>query len=131
MGYETKLIIGRPIRLSKSLSNSISDNEIDVMVAAEIDLCKLGSNSAIMDLPWQKPKDSKVSWYWYGSDGNTKITEDFYGKQSQPIDLVDLLAALIKDTAKTDYRRLKWARAFVESLIETDSNELKAFLFGH
>ncbi|MBT7080175.1 MAG: hypothetical protein HN929_01690 [Chloroflexi bacterium] len=126
MGYETKLIIG------KATSVEFEENdttEIYFNVFAEIDLCKCGHDSPVTNIDWGNYDNKKV-WYFYGHDGNTHITEDFYGDRPKPVPVSVVLAALREAAEEESYRRFDWAIALL-SAMEDDPEELEVLFFGH
>lgn len=152
MGYEIKLIIGCKGTSSKKIERSevgevdgdyihypcVKDEEgnfkySDIeetyfMVYAEIDLCKLGRDSHLGEILTAN-KDSKKEIYYYGSDGNTKITEDCYGDKPNEVSITDCVNALRLDVANSDYRRFKWALALLESM--QGEKEVSVIWYGH
>lgn len=150
MGYEVKILIGLPGMVSKKIERS-TVGEIDgdsvyypyvkdgngvlvktdvdetyFMIAAEIDLCKVGDSNLFKAL--EVNKDKKREYYWYGMDGNVRISDDRYGDKPELASLEDCIEALKKDVAESDYRRFKWALALLESM---KGSEMKVLWFGH
>ncbi|CAH9013223.1 hypothetical protein VP199E371_P0082 [Vibrio phage 199E37-1] len=154
MGYEIKLIIGEvgtsgdkykrsdvgevdgnsvyyPY-LKDSLGNLIKTKvkETYFMVAAQVDLCKPGYNSSILNA-LRKNEDPNHEYYYYGYDGNTRVTEDCYGDKSDIHSIDEIINALRKDVEDSDYRRFKWALSLLESIKENGGSELKVMWYGY
>ncbi len=152
MGYEIKLIIGCKGSAGKKIERG-NIGEIDCgllhypllrnedgsfkytdivetyfMIYAEIDLCKLGRDSHIGKILTENKSD-KEEFYYFGSDGNTKITEDIYGSKPNEISVAKCIEALRLDVKDSDYRRFKWALALLESM--KDENEISVIWYGH
>jgi len=126
MGYETELLVGR------DTGDSYSSEGQYFMVYAHVDMCKLGM-TAVLDLPWVNKTPEVKKWYWYAptGDGNTIITEDRYGDMPRPVPIADVITALKEDLVNSDYRRLKWALALLESMEENSGEELSVLLWGY
>ena len=126
MGYETQLIVGRA-----------TDNEFQgkryFMEYAAIDMCKMGSQSALYDLDWCNKKDSdEPVWEFYppGGDGDTGVSVDRYGDVPKPIPIDLVIEALQKDAEREDYHRVRWAIALLTSIRDT-TNDTSVLLWGH
>lgn len=160
MEYEIKMIIGRATdarpEIERDLSLKFSDGsghpskkdeegqlvktgraERYFMVYAELDLCKLGyQDDALNRLIKKSHEDAKRFWskefcYFYGTDGNTEITEDCYGEHFWPVPIEDVLAAINESIdPKEPYRRLTWAKALLE-VMANDSEKLTVLFWGH
>jgi len=114
MGYETQLLIG------EDTGHSYSDDGDYFMVHAVVDMCKMG-NSELFNLPWVNKTPEVKKWYWYSpvGDGNTSYSEDRYGDHPRPVPLTDVVDALRCDILTDDrYRRLHWALALCEAMLE-------------
>lgn len=154
MGYETKLIIGtasterdevetlEPITENgESYSPYKKDSngnlvltgrkEIWFDVYVEINLCKCGYTSNIRNIKSDN-RDKNKFWFFYGSDGNTKITKDRYDDIFKPVDIEEVINALEKDAKSSDYRRFKWALSLLKSMKESrGGDDLKVILYGY
>lgn len=122
MGYETKLMVG--VKREKFSC----DTETYFDIYAEIDLCKCGYSSAI-NCVRKHAKKKKV--FWYGSDGNERVTEDRYGEYPTPVAIKTVIKALKKDCKKDEYRRFKWALALLEEMNKEEIEKLSVLFFGH
>ena len=157
MGYETKIIIGKsttptpeweedkehpfddgsgfPYKMDK-LGREIPTGRMETYfsVYAELDLCKLGYQDDELNRLAQKSHDKakgKQFWFFYGTDGNTRITEDSYGAGMTPMPIGKVLKAMKASIDKDDpYRRLAWAIALLESMAK-DSEGLEVLFYGH
>lgn len=125
MGYETQLLIGKAIDME-------FQGKKYFMVYATIDMCKMGYDSAVYDLPWKNENPDDEMWQWYAptGDGNTAVCEDRYGDYPQPVPIADVVEALRADMKVSDYRRDRWAMALLESMVN-DSENLSVLLWGH
>jgi len=101
-------------------------NETYFMIAAEIDMCKIGSSHLFKAL--NKNTSDVSEYYWYGYDGNMRISEDRYGDKAEVATIEDCITALKKDVKESDYRRFEWALALLESMKDS---EMKVLWFGH
>jgi len=151
MGYEVKIMIGEVgMSANKMLredklkiesdgeawypyvrdedDNFIKTDMIETyfMITAEIDLCKVGGSNLFKAL--KQNKDKLREYYWYGYDGNMRISEDRYGEKAELATIEDCIIALKKDVKESDYRRFKWALALLESMKDS---EMKVLWFGH
>lgn len=150
MGYEIKIMIGEVGHPSNKILREselkIEDGEAwypyvrdennnfvktDIiesyfMIAAEIDLCKIGDSHLCKALKLNN--DKLREYYWYGYDGNMRISDDRYEDKPELATIEDCITALKKDIKESDYRRFQWALALLESM--KDSN-MKVLWFGH
>lgn len=150
MGYEVKIMIGetgtsanKMLRESKlkiedgeawypyakdDNGNFIKTDMVETyfMITAEINLCKIGDSHLFKSLKLNK--DKLREYYWYGYDGNMRISEDRYGEKADLATIEDCITALKKDVKESDYRRFKWALSLLESM--KDSN-MKVLWFGY
>lgn len=154
MGYEIKLIIGQIGTTGDKYMRS-SEPEIDgqslyypyekdgkgsliktgtketyFMVAAQIDLCKPGRGSKILE-SLRTNGDPNHEYYYYGSDGNTRITEDCYGDKSDVHSIDEIIDALKEDVENDSYRRFKWALSLLESIKKNEGADFKVMWYGH
>lgn len=154
MGYEVKLLVGQACGREKKAKRS-SHPEIDgdsiyypylkdldgnfvydgsyetyFMVTAHIDLCKPGYESSIL-AALRKNEDPNHEYYYYGSDGSTRISEDCYGDKSDIHSLGEIIEALKKDVLNDDYRRFKWALSLLESIRDNEGDDMKVMWYGH
>ncbi len=121
MGYETKLIVGQ--------ESGINESPKWFDIYAEINLCKCGYGSYIHALESSHKGEPLV--YWYGYDGNERITEDRYGEKPLPLPLKDVLGALRKDAKHDSYRRFKWAIALLEEMDKEENFDKTVLLYGY
>lgn len=156
MGYETNLLIGKEgfhttefkrgpwtITLHESGEPEVwkprekdhggnyiptGRNEIFFSVYATVDLCKCGQESAIHRLD-RVNKDASKVWYWY-ENPNQQSKEDCYGDELRPVPISQVLAALEEDCEREDYRRLRWARDLLRSMVG-DEEGLQVLVAGH
>jgi hypothetical protein len=127
MGYEVDLYLGEVSDFSV-----LDDKGIKwFSVCSMIDLSKPGYSSNIIKVKGEVPV------YFYGTDGNTKITEDRYGEKLMAVKAQTLLDALEKDfkESKKDYggkgyRRFEMAVDLLKVFIKRFNNPM-AVLFGH
>lgn len=84
MGYEVRMIIGETHPDSLVVGKYVS-------VIAMLDLCKIGYDGPLYDLMRPSMKKKSEGWYWYASNGNTKIKKDRYGDFPSPVSLTDVL----------------------------------------
>ncbi len=159
MGYEIKLIIGKASNVKsdereKDLTKPYDDGSgyeckkdkdgNDVLtgrtlvwfnVMAELDLCKLGYqddqlNRLIAQSHNTAKANPKTVHEFYGTtEGNQAATEDRYGSGLWPVPIRDVLTA-IAGVEDQEYRRLKWAKALLESMAD-DPEELQVMFWGH
>jgi hypothetical protein len=108
--------------------------EITGLVICEMDLCKLGSSrlSAVQGEALKKAKDHlEVQFYSrYATDGNTKILEDAYGDPLCVAEFDEVLKALRLDCAESEYRRIHWALALLESMKGNQELEIGIMMWG-
>ncbi len=127
MGYEVKLYLGE---LSGSRD---ADGSSYLSTVASIDLSKPYGNLAAFT---ETNKEGDRA-YLYGSDGNTRMTEDCYGKQLIAVPAPKVLK-IMKDEAKknrTDYdgngyRRYNLAIPLLEQFIK-EFERPSVILYGH
>ncbi len=122
MGYEVKLLVG------ENNDYQDADEGAYFMVAATIDLCKIGANSHLNGV---LRKNNGNNYYYYADDGNTKITDDLYGDRSDIHSLDEIIGALKKDVEQDDYRRFKWALSLLESIKKNNGSDFKVMFYGH
>ncbi len=123
MGYEIKAVVGVKHEPDQWISSFI-----------QMDLSKVGGG-AIGTL------DSDRKWvndeaYFYGSDGDTRISMDLYDRHLRVIPLDIVLEAAIKDSEREDYRRFHIFREMLESVKkhyqpESRNGELVVAFFGY
>lgn len=125
MGYETTLLVGIPTTIKDK------DGGIYFAVYAALDMCKLGHESAVLDLDWQNKEEGGDFWYHYhGTDGDIQRNEDYYGDKPKPVPIGDVIRALEMDMARTNYRRLRWAYELLRAM-ERDDENIAVLFFGH
>lgn len=160
MGYEIKLLIGKSLLRGDEHAEDkehpfddgsgfpyLKDENGDYVktgrkeswfqIMAELDLCKLGYqddplNKLISDTI-KKAKDNADSelLYFYGTDGNTRYTEDRYGDPCGAVAIQEVVKAIHLLPPETmEYRRLKWAKALLEAMAD-DSEQLEVVFYGH
>ena len=127
MGYETRLIIGQ----QTDRSNCEKDNELFYFQEfARIDLCKLYRDYSFSRFNYYNQdtamKQGTACSYFY--DGDTSVIEDSYGIKMKSID-ASIVLSLLKE-GDVDSRRVKWALALLESMLESTS-DLQVLLFNH
>ncbi len=126
MGYETQLYVGIDTE-----QKYLSDGNY-FMVYGNVDMCKMG-NSELYNLPWKNETPDVAKWYMLPSDGDgdTPVTVDRYGDMFKPFPIEDAITALEMDVAANDYRRFKWALAFLKSMKENSNEPLSVILWGY
>ena len=70
------------------------------MITAESDLCKIGDSHLCKALKLNK--DKLREYYWYGYDGNIRISEDRYEDKAELATIEDCITALKKDIKETN-----------------------------
>lgn len=127
MGYEIQMIVGVATDM-----NFKDKRKRFFMTYATIDMCKLG-NCALMELDYQNKEDDDLVWEFYApaGDGNTPVSEDRYGGIPKPIPIMDVIAALAKDTTTDGYRRFHWALSLLKAIEESSNETLHVMLWGH
>ncbi len=152
MGYEVKIMIGevgsptdKLLREQKPkveangevwhpYAKDADDNYVKTgkletyfMIAVEIDMCKIGGSHLFKAL--NKNTSDINEYYWYGYDGNTRISEDRYGDKPEVTSILECITALKKDIKESEhYRRFDWALALLESMKDSD---MQVLWFGH
>lgn len=125
MGYEVRMYVGR---VSQNLTRDEQRRWFNTW--AMIDVCNPGYDSETYKLSADRDIGDPI--YIYGTDGNTEIVEDCYGKQLKAIPLDEVLAALEADNGSTRYRRFAIAVDLLRSLKQHAGDEsLSAFLYGY
>lgn len=159
MGYEIKLLIGKSClhgeEIARDLKHPFKDGsgfplkkdkkgeyvktgrkEAWFQTMAEVELCKLGyQNDALnrlIDATHKKAREcaKKEVLYFYGTDGNTQITEDRYGDPIRAAPIANVYDAMKAAHGKSDYRRVKWALALLAEMVN-DSEKLEVVFYGH
>jgi hypothetical protein len=129
MGYEVKMYVG-------SVSNhSKREDKNWFQEFAMLEMCKI-------DRMPHHLLEKGTPIFFYGTDGNTEITEDCYGDKLLAVP-IDLVRDYFKKLAKDDYLRYFWAYTLLNTMT-TKSKELRAknenkhgripthvFFFGH
>jgi hypothetical protein len=126
MGYEVELYIGERDEQFRHI-----DSVDYLRVIATVELCKPGYNSKIYSLSHNKDIGTPV--FIYGSDGNTKITEDCYSKPLKSIPIADVIKAIKYDNKHELYRRFIIALELLQSIDENwkgDKYPPEVVLFG-
>lgn len=116
MGYESKLYI---------VERSEHDNFILGEVIATYDLCKMMFDG------WRELFKTPIDFTIYADDGNTHITEDWYGdvlKYAPFEDVKEYIGNLMK---KNDYRRLAPFYGLLNGFDESKWRQLVVVHFGH
>lgn len=124
MGYETKLIIGVPTDFISDLKEGFWFNKY-----AEIDLCKMGSDAHISNIP-NKFNQGTIPYYYFADDGDRTIDEDKYGDKLKPIPVKTVVDALSKDVREDKYRRFVWALKLLKEMVK-DSENICVMFYGH
>lgn len=134
MGYELEMHVGE---ISDGLGKVTGGGKYFMNVAT-IDLCKCGNSPIGQLVAKAKKKTCKLpKVYWYGSNGDTRITEDRYNDALRALDPKRVLAAIRKgfEESKQEYsdgyRRYAMAIALLESTIPRFGKNLKVAFFGH
>ena len=122
MGYETKMFLVECHEQMKENGAAYCSP------IAEIELCKIGYYGALAKLDACRP--SKPLAYIYSIDGNTRVTEDRYGKNLGFYDVEEVLTAMKTDNETENYRRFGVGIAVLEAAIGKFEN-LKVLFFGH
>lgn len=160
MGYEITMLVGKPSLSGDEFErdpenphedgsgfaykmdghgNPIKTGRVQVwfQVMAAVDLCKLGYQgdqlNAIIAKSFDTAKrnDRTVHYFYPPTEGNMRKTEDCYGCSLWPIPVKEVLAAIntLSDEAM-GYRRLRWAKALLESMAD-DTEQLEVMFYGH
>lgn len=105
MGYEIKLYLGQVSDIS-----FYADKKY-FKIYGMVDLCKPGYDSEIIRV------DSEAGdlIYFYGTDGNTEIIEDKYGKSLKAVPASTVFKALKKDweDSKKEYHAYGYRRFYI------------------
>lgn len=123
MGYEVEMYVGTVSSYGGGLRH--------FSIVGYVDLCKPEYDSEVGKLS-KNPEVGDEYICFYGTDGNTKITEDAYGKSLKAINPEYILEALQLDK-KTGYRGFDIAYALLESIMSNFSKDenIKVVLFGY
>lgn len=118
MGYEVKIYAGY-------LSRSVDAKNTQYMhVVGMVDLSKCGNLSP--------SKNGTPVYFYYESDGDTRITEDSYGDALRAVPVGEMLKKVKAAQKRTpDYRRWKPAVALLESLQDFEGDEIYCVIYGH
>lgn len=112
MGYETRIYIGEP--------SSYPDPKNKIVwfqVMGMVDCSKIGYT------PVSKEVIAKGhACYFYGSDGNTRITEDCYGEKCRAVPIALVMESL-KGMLGGRYTRIRWAY----DMLKTMSKQRKTY----
>jgi len=98
-------------------------------VVAEIDLKKIGSGALYalhVDSTPAKPKA-----YVYGLDGNTKFSEDMYGKPLSIMEVGAVIKAIEADNKRESYRRFDLALAMLREFQKHFGEDARVLGYGH
>jgi hypothetical protein len=126
MGYDIRLYIG------ERSSYVDKDNGCAVLVHAMVDLCKTGPGK-VYDLDHESTTDPV---YFYGHDGNTRISVDDYDNPLRMHDAKTVLNALYHDNSTSMienggyYRCFNAAIALIKAMM-ADFPELYVVFFAH
>jgi hypothetical protein len=134
MGYETKMYVAE-------VHDDFMDWEEGRLAYAQVigmvDLCKTGYYSNTGELIRRQTTKEPVVFF-YGTDGNTRVTEDHYGDALGVISIPDMIAAMKADieadkaAGELPYRRFVIALAMLEQIAETfDLSKTFVITFGH
>lgn len=137
MGYEIKLMIGKAYESQRGPARDyrvdpprdLGFEETYFRSYAEIDLCKL-DYSGEFHARMREWKNNDKTHLWFFLAGNNKVREDCYSDRYVPQRVSVVLKALKADRERGEYRRLDWAIALLESMVD-DREELKVLVFGH
>lgn len=159
MGYEVKLLIGKPSLEREEIERDTEkpyddgsgyEHKKDATgnyvktgrrehwfnVMAEIDLSKLGGRDDALNRLISKTQAvakehiKERFYYFYGTDGNAKITEDCYGAPLWPVPVHAVLDAMRSSHKPGEYRRTDWAMALLEAM-KDDPEKLQVIFYGH
>lgn len=114
MGYELRIVAGRPSY------DKDEDGSYYLHIIAVIELDKPGSESWVSEL---SKEDGKDRVYWYGWDGNTRVSTDRYGSELTTFDIDTVIEALKDDSERDPYYRFKFALDSLESLKKNSEDE--------
>ena len=106
-------------------------SEVYCNIICMVELCKAG-NGKFEELRCRKSKemkDKEITPYFYGTDGNTRITEDEYGDKMVLMNPKEVLKALEEDN-KEPYRRFDLAIAALKAAIPNFDKELMVLTYG-
>lgn len=115
MGYEVKLIIGK---VCHSDNDDLNYFHVDAMV-------ELGKSNIQM---FGCLISSIKRCYFYGTDGNTKITKDSHDAEFYPHKIQDVIKALKEEPER---QANLWALALLESMNKNTKNYFSVLFFGH
>ena len=123
MGYEVRLIAGR-VNSVKLFHEKYEPTRLRSLL--EIELNKL------LGICGELKKFKSQDVYIYGSDGDTRITEDEYGSQLKAYALEDIIQILNHYVNEFEYDYLKHAITCLRSLRDLHRNvDIKVIPFGH
>jgi len=133
MGYELRAYIGDVV---KHPTNIDGVERFWMNVVAEIDLCKLGTDSAIGGVASKymgkvSKEEEGIPVYIFESDGNTRTIKDRYDDELVAIPFDEVFQAAKKDYESSDYRR---TRIFYDMLVAFElhyKQKLHVVFFGH
>jgi len=161
VGYEIRLVIVEPSKTGYPELKRSEKGEIDgkyvyfpyakkngkaiktgrtefyCRVIAQIDLCVFcGKAIEALDAKNQKQSkaDKKNVYYYYETDGNTRVDEDKYGAKRNPIPIKKVLKAVESSHMESihnddfRYRRSEWAVALLKSMINHQGEDLSVIL---
>lgn len=134
MGYESELYLG------ETFPHGVGD--VDgasyVSVIAMFDLCKMGSGGPFAEMRRRHPAPAEPAFFFYGTDGDTRITGDPYGDNLQPLPLDEVVDALKAEIALGDscgdvYRRLMPAYALFAAMLHNRAqwSDVVVLHYGH
>lgn len=113
---------GNPVLTGRKRRYFLPDAEIDLMTIYDTALSRLHDRYA------KKAKENtKERVFFYGRDGNTRVMADRYGDPLVPVPLKKILEAAREDAEESDYRRIHWLRALLESMAEDDEKRTCIF----
>ena len=133
MGYEVNVIIGEISEVIKP-----EDGKCYMNVISTFDLCKVSLSDLKAALKGkgirilERIEEMKIiPVYFYGTDGNTRITKDLYDEELIAFEPGLLLEELKKLREKDNYRRFPPCIALLESLLASFGSPFYVVLFGH
>ena len=129
MGYETELLIGSKSSLTgKDRLTGKDVTWFEIFATIKLCECDLDSNLLALD---RVNKDKNWSLFWFGSDGDERITTDKYDDRLQPVPIMDVINALKSDLKIEDYNRFRWALSLLESMQNNEYKNITVLLYGY
>jgi len=101
MGYETRLHIG----YASDIEAFKHEGRTYLFEVARVDLSKAGYTTQTGQVLDQARQEATETFFWYGDDGNGRVTEDAYGDPLTPVPWDALVSAMRADQQREPYRR--------------------------